>query len=223
MGIPENLCLSLLKPMRGRGYSAKAVRELWHGVKVSPELPFDRAAFNAFRGSHSGRMSISGVQEKISLRLDGKTLTPVTTGGEYLLKPVPKAMADLLDLPGDVPANEHVTMQIASQVFGIRTALSGLIFFLDGAPALLVRRFDREARSGRKLRQEDFCQLTGRSRQTGGMEGGSQTALSFDRVQLCLRQWGRPPEELFPARKHAGGSSAQPRLRPPLHIRSPAE
>ena len=187
MGIPENLCLSLLKPMRGRGYSAKAVRELWHGVKVSPELPFDRAAFNAFRGSHSGRMSISGVQEKISLRLDGKTLTPVTTGGEYLLKPVPKAMADLLDLPGDVPANEHVTMQIASQVFGIRTALSGLIFFLDGAPALLVRRFDREARSGRKLRQEDFCQLTGRSRQTGGME--FKYAGSYEEVGSALKRF----------------------------------
>ena len=170
MSIPENLCLSLLKPMRGRGYSPRAIRELWQGVKVSPELPFDRTAFSAFRGEHSGRMSISGVQEKISLRLDGKTLVPVTTGGEYLLKPVPKAMADLLDFPGDVPANEHVTMQIASQVFRIRTALSGLVFFPDKVPALLVRRFDRDAQSGRKLRQEDFCQLTGRSRQTAGTE-----------------------------------------------------
>jgi serine/threonine-protein kinase HipA len=166
--IPEGICLSLLRPMKGRGYCSPAVRELWGGAKVPPKLPFDRTQFNAFRGAQSGRMSISGVQEKISLKLAGDQLTPVTVGGEYLLKPVPRALADMLELPGDVPTNEHLTMQLASQVFGLRTAACGLVFFPDGEPALIVRRFDRDAASGRKLRQEDFCQLSGRSRQTNG-------------------------------------------------------
>ena len=37
------------------------------------------------------------------------------------------------------PANEHLTMQIAQQVFGIETAESALVFFADGTPASLTK------------------------------------------------------------------------------------
>jgi serine/threonine-protein kinase HipA len=199
MSVPENRCLSLLRPMKGGGYCPRAVRELWGGARVRPELPFDRAAFNAFRSEHSGRMSISGVQEKISLKLDGRALAPVTTGGEYLLKPVPKALAGLLELPDDVPANEHATMQIASQVFGIRIAACGLVFFPGGEPALAVRRFDRDPRTGRKLRQEDFCQLSGRSRAAGGPDfkyNGSHEEVGNVLRRLCPA-WKAGIERLY--------------------------
>ena len=89
-------------------------------------------------------------------------LTPTDRDGEFILKPVPRALTGSLDLLDDVPANEHVTMQIAAQVFGLRSAACGLVFFPDGEPAYIVRRFDRDAASGRELAQEDFCQHAGR-------------------------------------------------------------
>jgi serine/threonine-protein kinase HipA len=73
-----------------------------------------------------------------------------------------------LELVADLPANEHVTMQIASQVFRLKTPPNGLVFFPDGEPAYIVRRFDYDAATGHKLTQEDFCQLSARSRQTHG-------------------------------------------------------
>lgn len=164
----RSVCLSTLKPIKGTGYSPAARKSLWGGARVSWRLPFDRAAFQSFRGKNSGRMSISGLQEKISLRLGLDGLQPTTRDATHLLKPVPVAMADALELAEDVPANEHLTMQVAAQVFRVRTAPCGLVFFSDGAPALVVRRFDRDASTNAKLRQEDFCQLSGRSAQTAG-------------------------------------------------------
>ena len=162
------VCLSTLKPIKGSGYSPAARRNLWGGARVAWTLPFDRAAFQSFRGKNSDRMSISGIQEKISLRLVANALEPTTQDSTHLLKPIPLALAAALELPEDGPANEHLTMQVAAQVFRLSAAPCGLIFFPDGAPALVVRRFDRRADSGRKLRQEDFCQLSGRSAQTAG-------------------------------------------------------
>ena len=81
----------------------------------------------------------------------------------YVLKPIPP------DLPNaaEVPANEHLTMQIAQQVYGIPTAGNGLIFFADQEPALLVKRFDFRP-DGLKWRQEDFAALSGRTKQSAG-------------------------------------------------------
>ena len=46
-------------------------------------------------------------------------------------------------------ANEHVTMQIASQVFGIETPPNAVVRFTDGELAYIVKRFDR--RNGQKI------------------------------------------------------------------------
>jgi hypothetical protein len=142
MNIPDGLCLSTLKAIKGSGFSASARRHLWSGQKVPRVLPFSRETFQAFRGENAGRMSLSGVQEKISLRLSVGVLAPATAGGTHLLKPVPRAWAHTLELPHDVPANEHVTMQIAAQVFKMPVAACGLVFFPDGEPTLIVRRFE---------------------------------------------------------------------------------
>jgi serine/threonine-protein kinase HipA len=184
---PSDVCLSLLCPTRGRPYSVKGVRDLWGGVKVAPVLPFDRVEFVAFRQKSAGRISISGVQEKISVRLENNVLTPTARDGRYILKPVPRALAETLELVEDVPANEHVTMQIASQVFGLTTAANGLTFFPGGEPAYIVRRFDQEPAGGRKLLQEDFCQLAGRNRQEHG-ENYKYTG-SYEELGRLLRQY----------------------------------
>jgi serine/threonine-protein kinase HipA len=199
VSFPADLCLSTLRPTRGQPYSAAAVRLLWGGRRVSPVLPFEQKAFADFRREAAPRISISGVQDKISLRLEKGALTPTDRDGEFILKPVPQALAGTLDLVGDVPANEHVTMQIAAQVFGLRTAACGLVFFPDGQPAYLVRRFDRDAATGEKLAQEDFCQLAVKSRATHGENykyDGSHEELGRLLRQYCPA-WKVESERLF--------------------------
>jgi serine/threonine-protein kinase HipA len=106
------------------------------------------------------------VQDQISLRLGKNHLAPTTERGEFILKPVPSLEG--IEFPGDIPANQHVTMQIAAQVFRIATAVNGIVFFPDGAPAYIVRRFDYNNLTGERLHQEDFCQLSGRSQRASG-------------------------------------------------------
>jgi serine/threonine-protein kinase HipA len=109
-------------------------------------------------------MSISGVQDKISLKLVRGNLLPTDHDGEYILKPIPSAVIPFY--ASDVPANEHLTMQIAQRAFGIATPPNACLPLSDGELAYIVKRFDR--RDGQKLRQEDFCQLSNRTESTRG-------------------------------------------------------
>jgi len=142
------------------------VQQLWNGRKVSPMLTFDLPEFHRFRLERSDRISLSGVQDKISVKLERGHLVPTERDGEYLLKPVPSTPG--LSFQSDIPANEHLTMQLAGQIAGIAIPPNGLVFFPDGSPAYVVKRFDRDAATGQKRSQEDFCQLSGRSRETHG-------------------------------------------------------
>jgi len=164
--LPKGRCLSTLQPTKaGVHFSATAVRTLWGGRSVRPVLNFRKEDFLTIQRETAGRISISGVQDKISLRLDRNKLVPTETRGDYILKPVPLANYPMFN--ADIPANEHVSMQLASQVFGIKTAANGLVYFADGEPAYITRRFDRDE-EGLPLAQEDFCQLSSRSPDTGG-------------------------------------------------------
>ena len=158
-------CMSTLRDTRTTGFSPAAARQLAGGNRKFPsQLTFNRADVIAFRVQAAEHMSISGVQDKISLRLIRGKLTPTERNGEYILKPVPTA--DIPRFKDDIPANEHVTMQVASQVFGIATPPNALVRFADGELAYIVKRFDR--RDGQKIGQEDFCQLSNRSEETAG-------------------------------------------------------
>jgi serine/threonine-protein kinase HipA len=110
-------------------------------------------------------MSISGVQEKFSVLLDKNKLRLIKEGeqGQYILKPKPGAGKN----PGQMPANEHLSMQIARRVFNIETAENALIFFSNGDPAYITKRFDIKD-DGTKLAQEDFASLAQRTPQTHG-------------------------------------------------------
>jgi hypothetical protein len=72
--------------------------------------------------------------------------------------------ADIPRFKHDIPANEHLSMQLASQLFGIATAVNAVIRFADGELAYITRRFDR--RNQVKIGQEDFCQLSNRTEET---------------------------------------------------------
>lgn len=110
------------------------------------------------------RASVSGVQEKVQLKRKRGGYEIVASGGDAILKPAPRNTA--AKFAADIPANEHLTMRIAAKVFGVRTAENELVTLGDGEYAYLTKRFDR--RDGRPIRQEDFCQLSGRSEDTHG-------------------------------------------------------
>ena len=110
------------------------------------------------------RSSVSGVQEKVQLKRVRGGYEIVASGGDAILKPAPRNTA--AKFAADIPANEHLTMRIAAKVFGIHTAENELVTLRDGEYAYLTKRFDR--RNGHPIRQEDFCQLSGRSEDTHG-------------------------------------------------------
>jgi serine/threonine-protein kinase HipA len=162
-------CPSTLQPGYST-YSPLAQQALFgsRSKKVSHILPFGPPGKNAelTREYNEKRksISISGVQEKYSLALNKNELRLTASKGSHILKPVP---AERLELVGDMPANEHVSMQIARQVFNIKTAACGIIFFDDGSPGYITRRFDYKT-DGTKYQIEDFATLLGKSPEKEG-------------------------------------------------------
>lgn len=170
METDTHICPSLLRETGGEsGYSSKALKQLFDGKNISCELPYkhfdDNVGIDIFN-NNSKRISVSGVQIKYSLVADDGILRLTKEGeqGEFILKPVPNNLRN----KEFCPANEHLTMQIAAQVYGIPTAPNGLCFFQDGTPAYFVRRFDLSEKG--KLQKEDFASLAGLTRKNGGSD-----------------------------------------------------
>lgn len=170
MSFPEiKNCPSTLQPGFST-YSPGAQKDLFgsRSKKVSHVLPFGPPGKNpALTREYNEKrksISISGVQEKYSLALVKNNLQLTASKGTHILKPVP---TERLERVQDMPANEHVSMQIAKQVFGLKTAACGMIFFDDGSPAYLTRRFDYKP-DGNKYGIEDFATLLGKSPQKEG-------------------------------------------------------
>lgn len=153
-------CLISLKPLSGRettpGYTNAAKQRLFGNGRLSVPLRFDRKQFAQESRRNVAGMSISGVQQKLSItRLHGSgELEPTATGGEFILKPSPEAFPHAAE-------NEHAAMLISSAL-GIPTAQCGLVPFKGGNElAYITRRFDR-AEGGEKIPQEDLLQCAGR-------------------------------------------------------------
>lgn len=128
-------------------------------------LPFTKADLRLPAAVRKERRnSISGVQTKVLLAREKGSFALVESGGDFILKPVPENTTARFAM--DIPANEHLTMQIASKLFGIKTADNECVRFADGEIAYLTRRFDR--RNGVAVHQEDLCQIAGRSEETHG-------------------------------------------------------
>ena len=145
-------------------YCRTCLQKLFNGRKINYILPFTRPEFNEQRMNQSTRLSISGVQVKYSAKLEKKELVLTDEGGRYILKPIPYGPFQQMD---NIPANEHLTMQIASQVFDINTPPNGIMYFKDGEIVYTVKRFD-VLENGSKLLQEDFAQLANRSEENAG-------------------------------------------------------
>ena len=151
-------------------YSPVARRTLFDGHAVShifSEASPDTGTVEANEAIKSvGRISLSGAQPKFSIVVDDDKLRYIREGeqGTFILKPRPTAY-QIINKDFCV-ANEHVTMQIASQVYGIETAANALCFFDDGTPAYITRRFDVHSKG--KYKQEDFAALLGYTKDNAG-------------------------------------------------------
>jgi len=160
-------CLGCYKKIEKNEYCLSCRKKLFDGKRVATVLDFDKpkAENISMYNEHSKRMSISGVQLKYSLKLVGNKLELCEKNGQYIIKPIPTA--DHLEMMEVAPENEHLTMQIASQIFNIKTAHNALIYFKDGTPAYITKRFDVKG-DGTKYIQEDFAQITNRTKETHG-------------------------------------------------------
>ncbi len=180
-----NNCPGCLKPRR-EGYCNSCLKSLFGGAKVSPILTFSRPDFNRTKNDPTSRISLSGAQIKHSLKLTGRKLELTDQGGEYILKPIPyENFRDVSELP----ANEHFTMQLARQVFKIKVADNALVFFSDGEPAYLTKRFDRRE-DGARFLQEDFAQLSQKTEDTHG--GGYKYDGSYEGIADLMKEFVGP-------------------------------
>ena len=173
-------------------YSPAALRLLFDGQQVSHLLDFDSPNNeDSDREGYLrnvGRISLSGVQPKASLIANSQHQLVKPLDGErgtYILKPAPSSYA--LFERKYCPANEHLTMQLASQVYHIETAPNALCFFRDGEAAYLCRRFD-VGPDGRKYQQEDFASLAGLTNANGGSDF-KYSNLSYEECADIIRRY----------------------------------
>lgn len=178
-----NDCPGCFKPEETT-YCRTCRKRLFDGQKIPFTLPFARPIFDSLiREITPDRLSISGVQPKISLALSEGRLRMVPSGGQYILKPRPLGVFRWLEI---APINEHLTMQIARQVFGIEVAENALIAFEDGEMAYLVRRFDIQSDGTRSL-QEDFAQIAARSEESHGKN--YKYDFSYEEIGELIRKY----------------------------------
>ncbi|RIH67168.1 type II toxin-antitoxin system HipA family toxin [Mariniphaga sediminis] len=181
-------------------YSTACLRRVFQGRKVSHVLPYAPPQSNEEDAEkfieNRKRISISGVQEKLSLILEKNKLRLTKEGeqGTYLLKPIPRDVKNV----SQVPANEHLTMQIARQVYGLQTAENALIFFSDGEPAYITKRFDVKE-DGLKWGKEDFASLAGKTEENAGQN--FKYDFSYEEMGELLKKyvpaWRVEIEKLF--------------------------
>ena len=168
-------------------YSPKAARTLFDGRKVSPYLDFE---FDGVRDNQliidaMRRISVSGVQEKFPAVIEKGRIRIAGDNEQstYILKPAP--WDEMLRERKQIPANEHLTMQIASQVYGIKTAANGLCFTPKGRIVYITKRFDILP-DGTKMLMEDFASVIGRNEQEDGK--GFKYSGCYEDIALAIRK-----------------------------------
>ena len=140
-------------------YSFKGLKKLSPRLKSLNDFPFSAEDQVKEAIARAAKMSIQGVQPKLSVRLNltKETFEIVDKGGRYIFKPQTQSYRE-------VPENEDVTMRLA-ECIGIDVPLHGLVYSIDNTMTYFIRRFDREGRN-KKLAVEDFAQLSGKDRET---------------------------------------------------------
>ncbi len=144
--------------------------------RVSP-FPYAQGAQLELALEFADKLSIQGVQPKLSAKFDDETASfkPVQRDGTYILKLQHRTFQE-------VPQNEDLTMHLASMA-GIEVPFHGMIYAVDRSLLYFIQRFDRQKKSAaqnlstlvpskkkrailHKISVEDFAQIASLSRDT---------------------------------------------------------
>lgn len=158
-------------------------QRLFSKANFSAMLKFTLPSIAQGTNQNTRRISISGAQAKYSLRIVSKELEPTDNNGTYILKPSTNMQFRLFT---DMPANEHITMQMAKQIFKLNVAESALLRFTTGEYTYLTKRFDIR-NDGSKILQEDLAQTAGLSSDANG-SNFKYESLSYEEIAYILKQ-----------------------------------
>ncbi len=140
-------------------YSIRGLKLLSPQLKELLVFPYDAETQRRESALRASKVSIQGIQPKLSTRLNIRqsTFEIVDHRGHYIIKPQHHLYPEL-------PENEDLTMRLAAAV-KIDVPLHGLIYCRGGTYSYFIKRFDRIGPHG-KIALEDFAQLAGMTRET---------------------------------------------------------
>lgn len=156
-------CLYCYKPLgiKDHGDFHEHCSRRMFGTTKSPFMEYSLADMTELaKRTVELSVTVPGVQPKLSLTLVGSALQngdrgrlTVTgmLGGNYIFKPPTERFPMM-------PENEHLTMRIAEEVFGIKTVPSSLVRLRSGELGYITRRIDRLP-GGEKIHMIDMCQI----------------------------------------------------------------
>lgn len=140
-------------------YSVQGLKKLSLQLKKLLPLPYSAKEQREQAIVKAEKMSIQGVQSKLSAKLNIKVgqFEIVDIKGQYIIKPQSN------DYP-ELPENEALSMTLAEKV-GLNVPVHGLIYAEDNSKSYFIKRFDRYGKNT-KIIVEDFSQLSAAARDT---------------------------------------------------------
>lgn len=168
-------CLRCAKRLPHRGYNSgfhEACAQEFFGASQPPKLNVQRQNLREVAEEHLSRgESITGSQEKFSLKYKIRDRTIMLPGFSYIVKPR-QSEKEIHDLP----RMEHVVMTFAAHL-GLGVAETAIVILADGTDAFITKRFDRTVNGGR-IHVEDMSQATGEQRGSEGEYLGSMELIA---------------------------------------------
>jgi serine/threonine-protein kinase HipA len=159
----NNKCLYCYEPLddKSTGEFHERCSLKFFGTKTPPAFNYSMDQMSELAKNVVERsVAVPGVQPKLSLTIvnealangnRGRLTVVGALGGNYILKPPS-------DHYPEMPQNEHVTMRIAEEAFGLRTVPSSLIRLQSGELSYITRRIDRTP-AGEKIHMLDMFQI----------------------------------------------------------------
>lgn len=132
-------------------YCDTCIEKLFSGKKVNHQLSFTKEEFDK---NHSSQDAGYYGEYKYEISLDKRNFVLSPGSNQYILKPIPAGNIENKEF---LPANEHLTMQIAKQVYNIDIVENALIYFRCGEVAYLAKGLDIQ-KFGHTMIPVDFAQ-----------------------------------------------------------------
>lgn len=154
-----NRCPITYRTISNTSYHKEGLQLLHPSLTALQDLPYNSAELRKEAVRRMKKMSIQGVQAKLSAVLDvpNASFKLVNIHGKYIIK-------TQSDYYNQLPENEDVSMRMALEC-GIEIPLHGMLYSNDNQLNYFIKRFDR-IENDQKLPLEDFAQLAGLDRDT---------------------------------------------------------